>query len=193
MEVSIIDYFDKIYEYTEEEKLELEKAEIRQYKKGDVILKAGQIAKECFFVHKGCIRQYYLIDGEEKTTNIFTEHHCISCADYSNDRIPSNYFLDCLEDTQVSISTPEMEERLYAKFPRFEKMCRLATEKNLSEQQKRMDLFLVQSPEERYLHLLETRPDLLLRIPQYHLASYLGMKPESLSRIKKRIMVKETK
>jgi CRP-like cAMP-binding protein len=66
----------------------------------------------------------------------------------------------------------------------------MAVEEELGKSQESMATLLLLSPEERYLHLLNTRPELLDRVPQYQLASYLGIKPESLSRIRKRIMEK---
>ncbi|MEZ4951136.1 MAG: hypothetical protein R2784_17385 [Saprospiraceae bacterium] len=69
-------------------------------------------------------------------------------------------------------------------------LCRVSVEEEFRKQQEALAAFITSSPEDRYLNLLENRPDLLMRVPQYHLASYLGVKPESLSRIKKRLAAK---
>ncbi len=79
---------------------------------------------------------------------------------------------------------------MFQVFPHFESICRVAVEDELGKNQEKLASYIIKSPEERYLELLETRPDLLDRVPQYQLASYLGIKPESLSRIRKRIMVR---
>ncbi|GEN10050.1 hypothetical protein MFU01_50870 [Myxococcus fulvus] len=84
-------------------------------------------------------------------------------------------------------AVPERESDLYARFPRFESISRRAMEQVLAEQQDRLTSYVIDTPEQRYLRLLATRPDLLQRIPQYQLASYVGVKPESLSRIRKRL------
>ena len=76
---------------------------------------------------------------------------------------------------------------MYRLFPRIESLCRIETEKKLGQFRELMAFYLASSPEERYLNLLNTRPNLLTRVPQYQLASYLGVKPESLSRIRGRI------
>lgn len=163
---------------------------VRYYKKGAFLLREGQIASLCFFVLKGCVRQYYLVDGEEKTTNFYTEGQPITPYAGTFKREPSKYYLACVEDCILSAGTPEDEARLYQMFPRFEAVSRTALEEEMGKNADQLSNFILSSPEERYLHLLETRPDLLDRVPQYQLASFLGIKPESLSRIRKRIVKK---
>lgn len=80
-----------------------------------------------------------------------------------------------------------MERITFEKFPRFETLCRLLSEQLLAGNQAQFDAFRTSTPEQRYLHLMRTRPDLLQRVPQYQLASYLGIQPQSLSRIRKRL------
>jgi len=84
----------------------------------------------------------------------------------------------------------EKTKEMYRRFPRFEKMCRIKSEEDITKFQEKFSRYISSSPEERYVHLLETRPELIDRVPQYHLATYLGMKPESLSRIRKRLASK---
>jgi len=158
------------------------------YAKGEVILSEGQITNKSFHVVTGCVRKYYLKDGEEKTTDFFTEQDSISTKPSGLSQVKSKYYLECVEETVLTAVTSEQEALLYSKFPRFQSMCRVTTEKLLEEYQDKFSKFISSSPEERYLNLLETRPDLLNRVPQYQLASYLGIKPESLSRIRKRLM-----
>jgi CRP-like cAMP-binding protein len=78
----------------------------------------------------------------------------------------------------------------FQKFPHLEPASRMAVEEELGKSQDRLSNYIINSPEERYLQLLKTRPELLERVPQYQLASYLGVTPESLSRIRSRIMGK---
>jgi hypothetical protein len=84
-----------------------------------------------------------------------------------------------------------MERETVEKFPRFEKLCMIMSEQILAKNLASFDDFKNSSPEQRYLNLLRTRPDLLLRVPQYQIASFLGMAPQSLSRIRKRIVQKD--
>lgn len=164
--------------------------DVRTYAKGVVLLREGQIANPCYFVLKGCLRQYYLVDGEEKTTHFYTEGQPVAPYEGTFRRMPSPYYLACVEDTILTVGGPEKEAELFRRYPRFQMICQLVTEEELAKSQEALASYILKSPEERYLHLLRTRPDLLDRVPQYQLASYLGIKPESLSRIRKRIMAR---
>jgi len=163
---------------------------VKAFKKGAFLLKEGQVAKLCYFVLKGCVRQYFLVDGEERTTNFYTEGQPVTPYGGTFRQEASKYYLSCLEDTIVTVGSPEQGALFFAKFPRLEPVSRLAIEEELGKSQDQLSTFILSSPEERYRQLLATRPDLLERVPQYHLASYLGVKPESLSRIRKRITIK---
>ena len=163
---------------------------VRTYKKGTVLLREGQISTECYFTIKGCVRHYYLVDGEEKTTFFYTEDQSIASLHSYLNKVPADHFLSCVEDTTLAVLSYEKEKELYKRFPGFESLCRVAMEEDYGKQQDTLAGYITRSPEERYLHLLKNRPEILNRVPQYHLASYLGVKPESLSRIRKRIFTK---
>ncbi len=77
-----------------------------------------------------------------------------------------------------------METEINSKFPKFEKMCRILSEELLTKRQINFDEFKTSSPEQRYLNLLESRPDLVQRVPQHQLSNFLGIKPQSLSRLR---------
>jgi DNA-binding MarR family transcriptional regulator len=84
-----------------------------------------------------------------------------------------------------------MGAEVNSKFPRFDTLCRILSEELLAKQQVDFDAFKTSSPEQRYLNLIEKRPDLIQRVPQHQLASYLGIKPQSLSRLRARILEKK--
>jgi hypothetical protein len=141
-------------------------------------------------VLKGCIRVYYIIDGEEKTTAFYTEMdvltpHCVM------NKATSEYFISSVEDSILSVSNSDMEAEINSKFPKFDTMCRMMSEDLLAKQQIDFDEFKTSSPEQRYLNLLQSRPDLVQRVPQHQLASFLGIKPQSLSRLRARILEKK--
>ena len=94
-----------------------------------------------------------------------------------------------MEDSTLVVCYPDRAEAMFKRFPKFESLCRILTEEDLGKTQEAFATFVISSPEERYLNLLKNRPGLINRVPQYQLASYLGIKPESLSRIRKRITV----
>jgi len=186
MENEIIQYLSKYISVTDELKAALEESLfIRTYKKGTILLKEGSISNECYFILKGCIRSYYLKEGEEKTTEFYTEEQAITPIAYGK-KIPSEYYLECIEDTIAGVGTPELETEMYRKFPQLESMNHAIGEAIMAKYQETFAEFKMNSPEERYANLLKTRPDLMQRAPQYQIASYLGIKPESLSRIRKR-------
>lgn len=192
MQKILFDFISKYITLTEEEKNALISLDIfHSVKKGTVLLHEGQKSNESFFVLKGCIRKYYIIDGEEKTTAFYTElealtPHCV----ISN--AASEYYVSCVEDSIVLISNAEMGEEVNRQFPKFDIMCRMLSEELLAKQQIDFDDFKTSSPEQRYQNLLQKRPDLLQRVPQHQLASYLGIKPQSLSRLRARIFEKKS-
>jgi hypothetical protein len=105
-------------------------------------------------------------------------------------KTPSEYYISCIEDSVLTVSNSDMEVEINSKFPKFETMCRILSEELLAKQRIDFDAFKTSSPEQRYLNLLQSRPDLIQRVPQHQLASYLGIKPQSLSRLRARIMEK---
>ena len=161
----------------------------RSIKKGTILLKEGQRSKESYFVLKGCIRSYYVVEGEEKTTAFFTEMEALTPPCVIS-KTPSDYYISCIEDSILLVSNSDMEAEVNSKFPKFELMCRILSEELLAKQRIDFDAFKTSSPEQRYLNLLQNRPDLIQRVPQHQLASYLGIKPESLSRLRARILEK---
>lgn len=161
----------------------------RAYPKGAVILQEGHRSTDSYFVLKGCLRCFYVIDGEEKTTAFFTESEGLT-PPHSVTNTPSDLYLACVEDSLIAVSNPVLEGAVFEKFPRFETLCRLVSEAQLAKSQISFDAFKYSSPQQRYEQLLETRPDLLQRVPLHQLASFLGITPESLSRIRKRLLTR---
>lgn len=188
----LFNFISKYVTLTDEEKEVLLSLNLfRTVKKGTNLLELGQKSNESYFVLQGCIRTYYIIDGEEKTTAFYTEMgaltpHCVI------NKAPSEYYISCVEDSILLVSNAEMSDEVNAKFPKFDTMCRMFSEELLAKQQMDFDEFKTSSPEQRYLNLVQKRPDLIQRVPQHQLASYLGIKPQSLSRLRARILEKKS-
>lgn len=190
MQDLLFNFISKYVSLTEDEKNAILSSDIfRSFKKGTTLLKEGQRSNETYFVLKGCIRTYYLIDGEERTTAFYTEMDVFTppCVTTKG---PSELFVSCVEDCILTVSNPDMEIEMNTKFPKFEIMCRKMAEELLAKKQIDFDAFKTSTPEQRYLNLLEKRPDLIQRVPQHQLASYLGIIPQSLSRLRARILDK---
>ena len=192
MQDVLFDFISKYISLTDDEKNALLALDIfRTAKKGTILLKEGQKSKDSYFVLKGCIRTYYISDDIEKTTAFYTEMEALT-PNCVISQTPSEYYVSCVEDTILTVSSSDMEADINNKFPKFETMCRKLAEENLAKKEVDFDEFKTSSPEQRYLNLLEKRPDLVQRVPQHQLASYLGMKPQSLSRIRGRILEKKS-
>jgi CRP-like cAMP-binding protein len=135
MQDLLFDFISKYISLTEDEKNALLSLNLfHSVKKGTVLLKEGQKSQESYFVLNGCIRKYYIIDGEERTTAFYTEMdgltpHCVL------NKAPSDYFVSCVEDSILLISNSDMSEEVNRKFPKFDIMCRILSEELLAKQQ----------------------------------------------------------
>ena len=163
----------------------VEKTIIDEFKKGTFLLKEGQIPTKCYMVVEGCVREYIIKDEGEKTTGFFTEGDTFT--PHSENGKPSKYYWECLEDCVLTISNKSYEEEIRAAIPRLDAIFQEMAIEKINQTKEELTQFVISSPEERYLNLLDTKPHLLNRVSQHQIASYLGMKPQSLSRIRKRI------
>jgi CRP-like cAMP-binding protein len=182
-------YMSKFTNLTQaEQQVIMEDLVIEECKKGTVLLRQGEIPTRCYFVLKGCIRQYAIDeDGNEVTSNFYTEEQAIvPKADH-----PSAYSFTCLEDSLLVNGDFDIENDMFDKYTQLESMTRKMTEENFIQLKDDFAEFIASTPEERFKALLQKRPDLIKRVPQHQLASYLGITPESLSRIKKRVIDKQ--
>ena len=162
---------------------------LQEFKKGTVLLRENQVGNDYYFVIKGCLRCYYIIEGEERTTAFYTEQESFAPRSVATG-LPSEYNVVCVEDCVLLVANPAIEQLVNSKFPRFETLCRLLSEDLLAQNQSSFDAYRNASPKQRYENLLKSRPGLAQRVPQHQLASYLGIKPESLSRIRRRLAQK---
>ncbi|MBK1812198.1 Crp/Fnr family transcriptional regulator [Clostridium sp. YIM B02505] len=189
MNKDLIEFMEKSTSLSREEIIEIAKnIVVNRYSKKTQLLRQGEVADKCYFVLAGCIRQYKIgDDGREVTINFFTENQAAVIFKSYKQRTPSEYFLSCVEDSIVIEGDLKSEEDMYSKFPMLEKITRTMIEQNFGEEQEERASFMAAVPEERFRMLLKKRPGLINRVPQHQLASYLGITPESLSRIKKRV------
>jgi len=167
----------------------VEKTIVDEFEKGTLLLREGQIPTKCYMVVEGCVREYILKDGEEKSTAFFMEGDTFT--PHSYDSKPSKYYWECVEDCVLTISSKNFEEEIRTALPRLDAVFQQIAIEKINKAKEDWSQFVTSSPEERYLHLLETKPILLNRIPHHQIATYLGMKPQSLSRIRKRVMSKK--
>jgi CRP-like cAMP-binding protein len=191
MENKFVRHFSRITPLSEEEAKAIEESmSTKTYHKGSILVKEGQVSVDTYFILKGCVREYITTDGEEKTTNFYTEEQWVISLNNFKPKGRADYNLVCVEDTTVVFSNEAEAQEMFKRFPRFETISRIVMEEYFTEQRKLLMAYVADSPEQRYLKLMESRSDLLQRVPQYQLASYIGVKPESLSRIRKRMTPK---
>jgi CRP-like cAMP-binding protein len=175
----------------DETEIIVENTILREFKKKEILLKQGNISKECYAIIRGCVREFYLKDGLEKTTAFFTEGQSVNSFSSYNNQVPSKHFLECSEDCLLTVGNQSLVDQMCERIPRLTEFIKSEVEKDAGELQERMAFFMTSSPEERFSDLLENNPTLMNRVPQHQIASYLGVTPESLSRIKKRAYQKK--
>jgi CRP-like cAMP-binding protein len=167
-----------------------ESIEKKTYNKNDIIFTEGKIADKIYFVNKGCVRLFYNVDGNDKTAFFYTEGQFICAGESYTFNIPAVENYQAVEQTDIYVFSKSKIKILLCKVPEMEVIARIATENELITCQKVIASFVTKSAEERYLDLLNTKGELFLRVPQQYIASFLGVSPETLSRIKKRIHTK---
>jgi CRP-like cAMP-binding protein len=158
----------------------------RSFRKGEVLLREGQTCTEVFFILQGLIRLYVARDGKEICRQFFIENSFFSEYQSFLSQQPASTFVDVLEDTEVLSFTYQDMQHFYGVLPSFQLIGRKIAEQLFIKISERVNSFLTEPPEQRYQQLLSSRPKLIQRIPQYMIASYLGITPEHLSRLRRK-------
>lgn len=189
---SIITKIFKESTFTEEEKdFILPKFRKVELKKGEIILQENERVYDQYFVLEGCLRTYFIdASGKEHTLQFAISDWWIS--DYTAFFTTTKAILniECIKDATVYKISRKNIEDLYETFPPLERLFRKKLEKAFASFQKRILSNLAQSAQERYLNFIKNYPNIEQHIKNYHIASYLGMTTESLSRIRKKIALK---
>lgn len=160
--------------------------------KGDYFLEAGIMANEGAYIVKGLVRGFYLKENQEITYDFRKEGNFITGLPSYLYNIPSYASVQALEDTELLVINYQNLKDLYNYSRNYEKFGRTILEKLYAEQVLRIHSFISETAQERYERLCREHPDLLERAPLYHIASYLGIKPESLSRLRRQILLQES-
>lgn len=156
-------------------------------KKNNFLLRQGETCKDLVFVQKGCLRLYYLKDDIEVSVWFaFEQSSAIEIYSFISEN-PSNYFLQAIEDSEVLYLSKTELNKLYLHQPKMQEMMRNFWEDVILNLINRFTALQTDSAEKRYLDLLK-KPDYLETIPQKYLASFIGVTPTSLSRIRKQIV-----
>jgi CRP/FNR family transcriptional regulator, anaerobic regulatory protein len=153
------------------------------------LLQEGKICDRVSFINTGCMRLFYIVEGVENTIQFFFGDSWFT--DYASFLTGKSSIenMQALEQSEVVQFKKENLYKLFDKFPIIDRVGRVMAENAFISLSRLNQMLTNEEPEQRYLNLLKQRPELVKQIPQHYIASYLGIKPESLSRIRKRIFV----
>jgi CRP-like cAMP-binding protein len=156
----------------------------RRFEKKQLLSRAGEVEDYFNFILKGLARKYYLKGKEEINTQISREGHIIHCQESFHSRQPSEYFIEAIEPTVVaSISFTDLET-MFAQSKKMEHLGRLVITYSMVLKDRWQIQMVKMTPRERFLNFVTNNAEMLQRVPQKYLASYLNIKPETFSRFK---------
>jgi CRP-like cAMP-binding protein len=161
----------------------------KKIQKGQMLLSKGEQCRCVYFVGKGCLRSYVIDNkGKEHIIQFAPENWWVSDENSFHRKEPAMFYIDAIEDAEVLIAEKDFYEKVPLIIPEFNGMLQGLVQNKLRSYQKRLINALSVSAEERYLDFIKTYPSLSLRVPQKMIASYLGLTPESLSRVRKELV-----
>lgn len=186
---SLIIFLEQYTKLTTEEKEFLkEHIPVKTLNKGHMLLAEGEVSNAFYFILEGAVRLFYTTGIEEKTAFFYFENMFVSSYESFTKQTPSKHNVQTIEPSKVAVISFNIAYDLLERFPKFEFLARIIMEEELIVCQEIISSFVTLNAEKRYLQLVESKSPLLQRIPQYHLATFLGVTPETLSRIRKRII-----
>ncbi|WP_294298604.1 Crp/Fnr family transcriptional regulator [uncultured Chryseobacterium sp.] len=162
--------------------------EAKKVHKNQFLLQYGEICRYIYFVEKGLLKMYSIDkNGKEHIIQFAPESWLISDRSslYFNEK--SVYYIEAVEDSEILMLPPDFINKLIEGFPNSLEQSDILLQKHIKSLQDRINSLLAETAEERYMKFIKMYPDLLLRVPQWMIASYLGITPESLSRVRKEL------
>lgn len=167
---------------------------VKHYEKGRILMRPGEVCKHSFFVESGLLRAYTIDEsGKTHIIQFAPENWIISDRSSAYFNEPTVLFVDAIEDTTAVLLDNNFSCQLADISPSYLQHNELALHNHIRHQQMRINSLLGASAEDRYLDFVRQYPDLTLRVPQWMIASYLGITPESLSRVRKELARKHFK
>ncbi|EHQ29230.1 Crp/Fnr family transcriptional regulator [Mucilaginibacter paludis] len=183
---SLIEHINKFAQLNAEEaELITKSVSLKIIKKKDFLLKPGQVCKSNYFVIKGCLRLYFINRKEtEHITQFAIENWWITDQDSFDHQLPSDNYLQAVENTTVIVLEKAVLDDLFIRVPQLERYFRLILQMVYTAWQRRIKYIYNQTDEERYRLFSQRFPEFMQRVPQYMIASYLGFTPQFLSKIR---------
>jgi CRP-like cAMP-binding protein len=189
---NIRNFVSRFLTFTEDEWEMLQSVLSRRFlKKGEFLLRAGEVCNHVTFINKGFVRIYNIVRDEELTVNFAFEGNFTTDFASLLPRKPSTDYIVAMEDLEILQLHYDDKQRLFDQAMVWQKFGRLIVEYILLFIVERNKALLFNTPEERYLKLIKERPKVMANVPLKYIASYLGVTPEALSRIRKRLSQQE--
>ncbi|MEI6695657.1 MAG: Crp/Fnr family transcriptional regulator [Bacteroidota bacterium] len=188
MHKNIIQHLKKFIDLSESEVDIVKKyIETIQLKKREFVLQESKVCRKLFFVEKGCLRMFFINKkGSEQITQFALESWWISDYQSFMNNTVSDYYIQSIEaSTIVSIDSENLDS-LLIELPQLEKYFRRMMQKTIAQTQLRSKLMYEMTKEEFYFHFSTSFPEFMMRVPQYMIASYLGLSPEYMSELRKK-------
>lgn len=165
--------------------------QVKHYPKKAYLLQEGEICQFEAYVNKGCVRTYFIDEnGFEVTLMFAVEDWWIGDIASFYHQQPSNLFIETLEESELLVFNPVTKEMLLNEIPKFERVFRLMVQRRLAVTQERLIHTISKPAQDKYLDFIHRYPDIPQRVPQHYIASYLGISPEFVSKIRARLSKK---
>ncbi|WP_034059690.1 Crp/Fnr family transcriptional regulator [Lacinutrix jangbogonensis] len=188
MREQVISFFKQFIDLEEKDIILIkELTTVKHFSKNEFILIQGKVCDFVAFINKGAFRGFYSVDGQEYSKQFFLEgEFCTDYASFLTEKKSFTY-LQATEDSTVVVLKKKDVDVMYKAIPNFVQFGKLLAESLYIKVCDIKASFILNSPEERYINLIKDRPKVMQSMPQYMIASYLGITPEALSRIRRRL------
>ena len=182
-------YLDARAAFTEDDARAVQQTFVpRRLAAGEFLQRAGEVSRYAAFIARGCLRNFVIdAKGKEHIVQFAPETWWLADSISLSKGTPTAYFFEAIEDSELLLIDPAGQQRLIDTVPAYAASFRVGIQRHAAAKDQRIVSSLSATAEERYLEFLETYPSIVLRVPQTMLASYLGMTPETLSRIRKNL------
>jgi CRP-like cAMP-binding protein len=161
---------------------------IKDLSKGTILLREGQVCQFVAYNVNGIFREYFYREAMDKTSDFIFQDTFFSAYSSFIKQRPSNVYIEALTDSRVFIMDFKTKQKLFETVPEWDRLARRITEEHYSAKERRANMLTGLTAIEKYRDLLKNgNPEIIRNIPMQHIASYLGIRPETLSRIRKKI------
>ena len=160
----------------------------KSVKKKQILLREGEVCNFEAYIVKGCVRTYYIDEnGSEVILQFAIEDWWVGDIGSFHERTPSLFYIEAMEDSELLTLNPTTKATLLDKMPQFERVFRLMIQRHLVAVEHRLIHTIARTAEQRYLEFTKQYPKIIQRVPQHYIAAYLGMTPEFLSKVRRRL------